>query len=547
MKQHKICWLCAVALSQIALTACSRKSSGSSGTVDAEGVLSPYRSGSLNIRVDPLAATGAQNVIIEADAAVGAVRFQVPATIPGVHWLWTSGLPTTIETSHEGRWYSAPISSGDVLQAPFRIRFSANINSASNAGWPAVGGMAGTKTGAIMASSFAFSVPENLETPLRISFISQGAAHDLDAAATSCGAGCLDFQNWAEAIEVPISYAATASDRIRVGTAGDLPIDITLAQNVTADLSDVRTAVEQARLQLSDIWNILSAHWGEVAAGRGFRLPLSVLSLCQAQGLEHDAGALLALGWCGGSLFSTRLVELGAHEMIHAWNGRHIYPKETATWDPFAFSAERLEQLYFYEGFTEGMARIVLSEYSVAYRSSNIAKWNSSVSRIASSFLGKSVSQISRENPMGAYEVGSFLALWLAAKTRSQYSLAEAKTRFWSILRTLKTESGAGVFDSTVPLWKRKCVSNQTFTFCEGGVGGYSSEQLHSAMQQALGLADWTTFSNAHLGDAFIADMAILDAAVAEIASATGVGVSVVSGHAFFSSAIAANAVVWPF
>lgn len=529
-----------------ALVSCSRKSTGTPIVADTEGALTPYRSGALNIRVNPVSATGDANVIIEADASVGAVRFQVPATIPGVHWRWASALPKTIEDSRNGRWLSRAIESGDVVEPPFRIRFSANLNAVSDSGFPAVGGTAHAKTGTLMASSFVFAIPENLDVPMRVSFISQGVAHDLDSSAQICGAGCLDFQNWAEAIETPISYAATAAARVRVGVASNLPIDITIAQNVSAEASAVLSAVEGARLQLSEIWGILSTRWGEVAAGKGFRLPLSVSALCLEQGLEHDGAALLALGWCGGTSFSTRLVALGTHEMIHAWNGRHIFPKETATWDPFSFSTDRLDQLYFYEGFTEGMSRIILSEYSASYRSTQIAKWNQSVQRIASSFLGKGVAQISRENPMGAYEVGSFLALWLAAKTRAQYSATEAQTRFWSIVKTLRTDSGAGVFDAATPLWKRKCVKNRTFTFCNGGSEGYSKQHLLAVFQQVLGLSDWSAFASAHLGEVFVADLNALNAAVTEIASAAGVGVDNVSGYALFSEAIPANTLVWP-
>ncbi len=532
----------------LSFESCSRKSSPSRGTPDSDGVLANPLVGALNIRVDPFAAEGVPNVVVEADASVGTVYFRAPVTIPGVHWAWTQSLPSTLEVSSGGKWISSSISVGDALPAPpFRIRFVANMNASASRGWPAVGGLVGTLSGTTVMPSFAFVLPENLSVPLRVNFESQGAPLFLDAPATSCGVGCLDFGNWADAIEVPISFVASEAARFRVGSVGDLPIDVTVAEGVSADPVHLRTAVEGARTKLSAIWDALSVRWGTIAAGRNFRFPLIVVGQCQSQGLEHDAAALLALGWCGGTSFQNDLTQLGTHEMIHAWNGRHIFPSETAIWEPFGFDSSRLEQLYFYEGFTEGMARIAVAENVSALRSSLVTKWNQSVASIATSHLGAGLASISREDPMGAYQVGGFLALWLAAKARSQHGLDDGKSRFWNIMSALKTGNSGVAFDVASPLWKRKCVTNRTFAPCSQTASGYSHEDLLQAMNTALSLSDWNSFVQNHLGSVFLADRSALDAAVVEIAAAAGVGTVLSEGHPIFSVAAGADVIVWPF
>jgi hypothetical protein len=531
---------------------CGRSGGGGGGAVgeaDTFGPLAAPVVGGLNIVVDPFAAEGVPNVVLEADADFGGARFLGVATVPGVHWAWGADLPLDFSLSDGSVWRSVGGEKGASLEGPFRLRYAAKLNSPSDRGWPGVGGGVGLSTGTLLPSSFLFVLPTNLEKPIRVRFQAGGADIPIFHTGTSCGVNCVDFSNWADAIETPLSFAKDTASRLAVGTDSLLPFDVTIKETLSVSNEWVRAEVESARQSLLSVWDFLVAKWGMPAIGNAFRVHLVVGNGCRSQALEHDSSVLAAVGVCSATQFQRDVVSIVAHEMVHVWNGRHIFPSETAAWDPFAFDSSRLKRLYFYEGATEGFARLALAETTSALRNAQMVKWNTTISQMAAVGLGKGLVAISQNSPTLGYEAGSFLALWLAGKSRvaAGGDVAFAKQKFWNILSTLKSGTSAGVFDIATPLAKRKCVSGMVFAPCSGGSLGYSHDDLMHAMKTALGLSNWDSFQAAHLGETFLAAQSDLNAAVSEIAGAAGVSAITSSGKMYFPTDVSAQSGVWPF
>ncbi len=548
---------------------CSRKggdSGGASSESDVFGPVAPHLQNGLNVVVDPFAAAGIPNVVVEADAGFSEGGFSGIATVPGVHWAWPADVPASFALSENGVWKSVAAQKGEALKGPMRLRYVASLNASWERGWPAVGGGVDTNSaspvssgvaansGATTALSFLFVMPNDLSTPIRIWFRSGQTDIPIFHTGKSCGTNCIDFANWSEAIETPISFVSDIKNRMLVGTEAELPIEVSVKGGVNVSAGWIRSEVEAARSDLLQVWNFLVNKWGTPAVGQGYRVHLLVSSVCRSQALEHDASVIAAIGLCPASLFRKNIVSIVAHEMVHVWNGRHIFPRETAEWTPLTFDASRLNQLYFYEGATEGFSRIAVSEIVPTYRNDQMQKWNSSISQIANAGLNQSLSAISRSSPSLGYEAGAFLTLWLAAKSRGAHmvdgsDVSIAKLNFWNIMAKLKLSTSAGVFDISTALPVRKCVSNaaESFVPCAGGALGYTHDDLLQAMNSALSLPDWTTFSSAHLDDIFLANKNDLNAAISEIGASIGVSVSQSSGLNFLPSDVSAQSGIWPF
>jgi hypothetical protein len=539
------------ALLALFFVACGRGGGGgsSSGEADSFGPLADSVPGGLNIVVDPFAPEGVSNVVMEADSHFGGGIFSGVVTVPGVHWTWASDLPATYALSDGAVWRSVSGQKGAALEGAFRLRYAANLNSPWDRGWPGVGGGVGSAAGALLPSSFLFVLPNNLEKPIRVRFRTGGTDIPIFHTGTSCGANCVDFANWAEAIETPLSLVANTASRFLVGTDSALPIDVTIKGNLGFSNDWVRAELEAARNVLLNVWSFFVTRWGNPAVGNAFRVHLVVSSGCRSQALEHDASVLAAVGVCSASQFQRDVVSIVAHEMVHVWNGRHLFPRETAAWDPFAFDNSRLNRLYFYEGATEGFSRLALAETTDAFRNAQMAKWNNTISQMAALGLGKGLVAISKESPTLGYEAGSFLTLWLAGKSRAAAGshVDSAKQKFWNILSVLKSGTSAGIFDIATPLAKRKCVVGKVFEPCSGGALGYTHDDLMTAMKTALGLSNWDSFQNNHLGDTFLAGQSDLNAAVSEIAAAAGVSATSASGRLYFPTDVSAQSGVWPF
>jgi hypothetical protein len=507
-------------------------------------------SGGLNVLVDPFAERDVPNVVLEADENFGEAVFGGVQTVPGVHWSFAWDVPSSISYSQNGAWQAplgvAPNSS---LTPPFRLRYAARMNAARERGWPAVGGGLGENSGSLVASSFVFVLPKSVGNPIRIWFRSKGSPVPIVHSGKSCGSNCVEFSNWAEAIETPISFSREESSRIFVGSSSALPFYVSVVGDVQQPLDWIKSEVAASRAEVLSIWNFLKMKWGTPAVGDAFQTHLMVSGECRHQALEHDASVLAFVGLCESSSFRRELSALVAHEMVHVWNGRHVFPAETAAWNMFAFDSARLHQLYFYEGATEGFSRVAVSENLSQYRDTQMAKWNSTISSLASAGLGMSLQDISTHSPMLGYDAGAFLTLWLAAKTRSSNggSVDSAKQKFWSVMQTLKQSTGAGVFQIATPLFLRKCARGSLFEPCAGGAGGYSRAHLHSALAESLGISGWQNFVENHMGDVFLRNQAELNAAVSEIAAAAGVSTTANGGRTFFVSTVSGVSGVWPF
>jgi hypothetical protein len=463
-----------------------------------------------------------ENILLKVRGGVGRVEARGIATIPGVHWSWPAALPKSMSVRRldAKSWKIRSFAEGDEIGSEgFDLKYRGTFAYSS---WPVVNGNRGDDGGTITLGSVLKGWPVSGDSPIRLYFYNGKSPLPLRGGRT-CGEGCVDFSGFVEAMETPVSYSKSSEGAVTLGSLEQFPWHLSFPGGSYIDSDDASAVASEVRERVFTAWQTLTSRWGTLPVGDAFAVHLLVESGCSYQGLEHAAGTLLDVGYCAGTNFRNRLLKLAVHEIIHTWNGRYLYPFETASWNALTFSEERLNQLYFYEGVTEGFARLLLSEQESALRAEIVERWNSSIVTLAQRGLGKSLRELSRTNYSLAYEAGAMLLLRLAAESRLEFGESVARERVWGIISALRADTEAGPFDVSKPLWNQRCFRDGLFALCNGGAVGYSEERLRVLLGTHLGLANWSTLVAAHFEASFAPNLTALNEIVGRVSMATGV------------------------
>jgi hypothetical protein len=492
------------------LASCGDKSKSSSnkGTPVTEVPASVSFAGGFSIVVEPFV-KNKPNITVAVPAGMQESLFAVPQTLPGFHWAWTAKPPenfhfknsdSSIRSIHRDSLWGKPILTS-------AVSYEVNLLSPGESfRWPAiVGGGSTSGSGVTTLTTLLMLLPSDGNKPLRVTFREEkGAPLNVISSAKSCGAGCVEFVNFAEAIDTPISFARTFA--LVAGAGSEMGL---YATNTTSgDIPGLQEALTETQLIANSSWNFLNQTWGKLNSEKNYVGHILFQDGCSYQGLEHNDSTLVSIGaTCDASIWKTNLTKVVVHEMIHAWNTKRIFPAQNARWNLREFSQSRLEMLYFYEGFTEGFTRILLSEQDPQgpLAKSVVNGWNSTFSYIKASKIGKTESllTLSRANPMGAYHVGSVLALRLAAEARLAHGADEGRKKFWSLLRTV-AESGAekGGFMLSKPSWSLLTFDGFIAQPALENSQGYTRESLLTAIKNSLQLPTWNVIETRYFSDA---------------------------------------------
>lgn len=445
-----------------------------------------------------------------------ALQPEAPALVPGFHWEWSFGellhvwaRPRTEdhEWAQTGTLAEAFGTFPDATALAFGVDFT-KVNFTEQ--WPAVvgGGHAQAFAGSLLTLSPVR--PRDYQKPLqlRIEVPSESSLSALTLAsqAPSCGDLCLEFENFPHALDSPF-FVARSADHFSDQTSGAMRlIAFDRGGKRVADLDSCdqswRLLAEKGGAMLETLRN----RWGTPVASAGTYL--AILQHAESgvgyQGLEHTASTLLMMsGNCGNTSYVQNALALLAHEIVHIWNVKHIIPAEHSQYTTASFDPERLRQLYLYEGWTEGFARILVRELAPDDTSMNfIRAWNRSLQDLyrqmqplslangGETALGVRFDVAVGRNPFLHYETGAGLLLYMALHLANTQEEDQARNSFWDLIpRLAEVGEGSRARALAQPLWQR--------WLFEGGVGrlregrdystGYTSEQVRELLNALTG------------------------------------------------------------
>jgi hypothetical protein len=482
----------------------------------------------LTVTVKPFT-QGEPNVIVQVPQTAQSLRFVPPSNLPGYH----SAAPAIVPAEYllalnDAEMLSAKTPAelaGRILSGPLELQYEIDVLRPKSPGslW---GG--GNRTGGVTSvPSFLTVMPGNLGRPLDVCLVdNQGAPLQVMASAQSGAPGCIRFDHYAEAVDTPISFGPAPP--LVLGAAGEPPFVIRFAGGLTGLPEATLSTVRAVRADVLPLWQSLGVRWGALDCKDSFMVHLLFDDVGQGVGgLEHGESTLLGVGKMPSeSQLRSFLTSVMLHEMVHAWNVKRVFPAELGSFDYAEFEPE--PQLYFYEGFTEAYARMLMAEQGS--KSPNVALleglWAGDFYRIGQLIgkKGKVPGDTLRSDPTMAYDYGDVLALWLAARSRQVHGLAEGKRRFESILAELVRGGG---FDLARPSWAHKTFRGTGYVPAHGAPEGYTPERLAAAMAAALALPDWAAVEARFLGEsAPFATAQAVEAVARDIAGIVGVKVS---------------------
>lgn len=447
------------------------------------------------------------NVFVALAADEDRALFSPPVTLPGYHWRWEGQTPTRVEYARltDTTWTElaraqiGTLSQQELPAGVSLLRYRVDLrNSQVTSAWPAAVGGFDSKAGSMMLTTVLNVLPSQLNRPLRVYLRDQGLSLKLSGNFRSCGEGCAEFSNFVEALDTPLSVALNGTSLRIVGAPDDFPF--LLSANLSPMDQPFQTEmVENVRLRVKNAWEFLNRVWGEVPARHSYTFHLIQSPGCSYQGLEHHGASLLSVGSsCPTSVQTENLLSLATHEMIHVWNAKHIYSAETAHYDLSSFSSDRLKQLYMYEGFTEGFARIVLAQFAsdMLPLKTRIERWNETIANVNRKMTGRglNIENLSVEDPFGGYQLGAFMALRAATLARKIHGPEVGKAKFWEFLKALADGQSAGQqglmrFDLKNPMWVHLIFSGRKAEPFAQSAQGYRQADVLLAFKNALGEA----------------------------------------------------------
>ena len=456
----------------------------------------------ITLFVSPFDTESAYNVSLYSAPSNGGFVFRSVQTIPGFHWKWEAVEPVSAFVG--GRAATTALSSlpfasldssseGQLQTKSFSLHYKVTFAELAEAGrWPAVVGALGERAGTLALPAFLRAYPRELKSALRIYFLTnERSPLFAKAPAASCGTGCFDFENISQALDTPFTVAKSADDVIALGTESDFPAFVTVTSSAVLEkfpLSVLKSAHEKAQ----QAWKILNERLGDVESKTHFQTHLSLTTGCSFQGLEHTEATLLSFGVeCSGNL-ENRYLNLAVHEMTHVWNAKHLFPEENASWKAFEFGTERLNKLYFYEGFTEGTARLLNAElFGSPEMISTIDKsWNTTFAALSGSAVGagNTAEKVSKYSPGDGYQVGSYLALKMFTDARAQWGETVGKQKFWSLLSALSAATASKpAFNLQKAPWQQMDFESGLARISATARQGYSSDDLLQAIVNSMG------------------------------------------------------------
>jgi hypothetical protein len=544
----------------------------------------------VTLRVDPFADPGKPTVAWfapEGKKAAEVLRFAPPATVEGFHWEWKFPGESRLWLAREKK-VGAQVSSGVTWSDGCAVKleaisgesqrvaasgtraigFALDTNAPPTAAsWPAVVGMGNGESKALSLAALSPVMPIDPSARIRIEFVAAKPENfKLISRAASCGTYCLEFPNYLAAMDSPFFVTAnsantfdeTLQEGVRLAALIQTPADS--GRVAAGQIDSCKTQFAAALANAGKMFNLLRAKWStpKILSDRYDLYLVHRNSSKTYQGLEHSGSTLISIaGDCKSQGYSPSLSKVIAHEMVHAWNVRHLYPKEHGTYSAETFDAGRTSQLYFYEGWTEGFSRIALAELEINSAASRIGEWNQSLSALYSAFdsaAGKPVvlNVADATNAFGQYQTGAAFLLFVAMQIRIQNALdpdgvAKSKQRFWQLLNDLQQRADAGKQSSSwdEPPWLRRSWSGLTASPDSSGRygSGYSSADVGAVLTAAAGNIEGTN------GDTVAVTKTQFDATLAEFAQKFSVPlVTRSSGNVFFElpADASTSSVTWP-
>ena len=474
----------------------------------------------------------------------GGFVFSSLQTIPGFHWAWTALEPElalfgSAALGNANATALGNVKFSDLTSAPpelvktnsFSVHYKMNLPQLAESGrWPAVVGSLGLQSGTLGLPAFLRVYPKALNTSVRVYFLNQqrGAAV-VESAAPSCGQGCVEFENLAHALDTPLSVSEGANKIVTLGSASDFPYYVSAANEGVFEKFSVAN-VESARTKARSAWLTLNKRLGKVESKATFQTHVGLRLGCAYQGLEHSQGTLLSFGvGCENTNLEQSFLALAVHEMVHVWNAKLFFPEENASWKPFDFGSERLKKLYFYEGLTEGLSRLLneeLGNSAKAIKTANM-QWNSTFYTLALNNVGngKTVESISVNSPNDGYQVGAYFALKMFAEARVVDGEEAGKMKFWDLFSALsKARDNRPAFDLKKLPWQQLDFESGLTRKTASVRQGYTNDDLVLAVSESMGesMAAKVTGRFLKSTEPLFADAGALNEEIGAIATALG-------------------------
>jgi hypothetical protein len=441
-----------------------------------------------------------ENVWVSARGA-GELSGGEPTTVPGYHWPWSLDETETFSELKRGA-----VAKGTLFG--YRVSF----DSALRTRWPAVMGLQGPDAGHLSAPGFAAVRPASLAVAHRLFIVDEKGVplenvRAAGAGVKPCGVGCLDFSNGLTFLDTPVSYARKAL-HLKVGNK------VTFAFAVTSEKGKAKADALFSGLggaeRVDAFFTDLQKRWGSF--GDGYLVHVALRGGCRFQGLEHAFSTALAFGVdCAAPRESRDFAGLVAHEVIHAWNVKRIAPREHDSYEWGAFPGERNRQLYFFEGFTEGLARLELATRFAdkVTLEARLEQWNATFDALrllgttsaGANRAGKTMESLSLESPSHGYVLGAWLAARAALVALEVHGpdAAGAHARVKDVLTRLSKQSGlpAAVDSRDVAYGWTFQPYRATLDVAEATrkrPRGYDKALLRAAFRDALGLSNTHPF-----------------------------------------------------
>jgi hypothetical protein len=538
----------------------------------------PSETGVLTLRINPFAGPNQLGVawVPPGDKALGeSLVLSPPATVEGYHWAWSPKQTAPLWLASAEGWQSRCKSAlgelsgvvGATAGVHRAIGFGLDFaNPASSAAWPAVVGLGDDASRVLSLVALAPVMPAASGAPLRVEF-QQAQTPNLVVytKAKSCGPLCFEYQNFLEAMDTP--FVVTRDDsEVFVGSSsqGNVRMVAVSRSEESGELPTSRQVTDSCRAtwqnavqRAGDVFSYLGTLWPvPEAVASGYDIYLTHRAgLTTYQGLEHSGSTLISVvGDCNSASYQHVLDKVIAHEIVHVWNVRHLFPAEHAMIDFGAFSQDRLRQLYLYEGWTESYARVALAEQGAVEPASAAAEWNNSLAALYRGFEGAPDGQtlvfdrVDGNNAFGQYQTGAALLLYLGLQLRSQLDEATARSRFWDLLPRLRVRADGSARESSFarPPWLRR-----VWDGVKGSIGdpaawgiGYTSGHVAALIKETVGSENRST------PDQVVLTREAFEQTLDSYAAATGVRFILDSkGHKVvdFGAEASRGALRWPF
>jgi hypothetical protein len=515
-----------------------------------------------------------------------ALRWLPPATVEGFHWPWQAGARASFPVwiSHGDDWHlgcttaarELPAAAGgawaESLSSAKVVGFGHDFSNPSQAGpWPAVTGLGNGSSWVFSPLALSPVTPSQPGLPLRLELsdsVNAGTDPQIVSRAKSCGPRCLEFNNYAHALDSPFVVSVAPDDLFletqSTGVA-EAP-EVRMVAFAHGDLESQGLSPGGVRDTCQDSWRrsltqgarvlgFLAKKWSAPERLRnGFDIYLVHSNGASTyQGLEHSDSTLISVaGDCQQSDYSSVVANVVAHELVHIWNVRHLFPAEHAELNFGEFQPERIRQLFLYEGWTEGYARVALAELAEMTPAVAVAQWNASLQALYRAFENAKsetlvLNAVDANNALGQYQTGAAHLLLMAMKLRTTFTEDQARSRFWGLLSSLRERADQGKQSSwSQPPWVRRVWDGLKGRIESSGPWsqGYTSRQVVEMLEAEVGPLAGSS------GDSVGLTLTAVDDIIRSYSAATGVQLTSDSlGRPLIQAegASAQQALAWPF